>query len=75
MKHRKPGPYILLATCSNCKQEFGPGTARFMLGIYPLEQFCTHRCAEEYLENGQDLTRAIQIPSLSNVKSVHRHSK
>jgi len=32
-----------------------------MLGSYPMEQFCTYSCAENYLESDRDLTRAIPL--------------
>jgi hypothetical protein len=32
-----------------------------MLGSYPMEQFCTYKCAENYLENDRGLKRAIPL--------------
>jgi len=61
MKHRRPGSFILLASCSYCKNDFRDGAARHMLGSYPMEQFCTYSCAENYLESDRDLTRAIPL--------------
>jgi hypothetical protein len=61
MRHRRPGTFILLASCSYCKDDFQDGTARHMLGSYPMEQFCTYSCAENYLESDHGLTRAIPL--------------
>lgn len=73
MKHRKPGPFILLAACSNCNQYFRDGAARHMLGTYPMEQFCTYMCAEEYLESDRAPKRATPLPPRGDGESANRH--
>jgi len=44
-----------------------------MLGYYPMEQFCTYRCTESYLENDRGLKRAIALPARSSVPMQHKH--
>ena len=61
MRHRIPEPFILLTSCSYCKDDFLAGAGRHMLGSYPMEQFCTYRCAENFLENDRGLKRAIPL--------------
>jgi len=73
MRHRGPGPFLLLATCSNCNQHFRDGAARHMLGNYPMEQFCRYKCAEEYLESDHGLERALPVPPRGYGKATNRH--
>ena len=73
MKHRRPAPFVLLAFCSQCKEDFLDGAARHMLGSYPMEQFCTYMCAEKYLENDHGLKRAMPLPAGDNVARLPRH--
>lgn len=44
-----------------------------MLGIYPMEQFCTYMCAEEYLESEHGLKRALPVPHRGYGKATNRH--
>jgi hypothetical protein len=73
MKHRKPEPFILLASCSYCKISFRDGEARHMLGCYPMEQFCTYYCTEKYLKNDRGLKRAIPLPARAGETMQPRH--
>lgn len=73
MKHRKHGPYVLLVSCSWCKEDFQDNKARYLLGSYPLEQFCRYSCAENYLENGRGLTRAIPLTPRADAQGDFWH--
>ncbi len=44
-----------------------------MLGSYPMEQFCTYRCAENFLENDHGLKRAIPLTPRIYGKDEFRH--
>lgn len=74
MKHRRAQSLTLLTLCSQCKGDFRDGAARYVLGIYPMEQFCSYRCAEKYLENARGLKRAIPLPPRDQEKSTLGHT-
>jgi len=73
MRHRRAQSIILLASCSQCNEDFQDGAARHLLGNYPMVQFCNYSCAEKYLENSRGLKRAITIPTTGNAKDTLRH--
>jgi len=75
MKHRRPGTFILLASCSYCKDDFQDGAARHLLGNYPMVQFCNYSCAEMYLENSRGIKPAITISTAVNTKDTLRHQE
>jgi len=39
------------------------GAARFILGSYPMEQFCSYGCAEKYLEAHPQEKKAVALPA------------
>ena len=73
MKNRRPGPFILLVSCSYCNEDFEDGRARHMLGSYPMEQFCTYRCVENYLANDRGLTPALPVTPMIFGKGTFHH--
>lgn len=61
IKNGKFRAITLSQNCSNCSEGFRDGAARFILGAFPMEQFCSYRCAERYLETHQPEEEAIPL--------------
>lgn len=50
MKYSSDDPLLLLGYCSYCGDDFGDGVARFVIGDFPYDQFCSYLCAEKFLK-------------------------
>lgn len=70
MKHRKPRSLILLGACSQCTESFQDGAARYMLGAFPVEQFCGYECADDFLEDATGKRRFHPLPVSANVRDT-----
>ena len=70
MKHRKPRSLLLLVSCSQCTESFPDGAARYMLGAFPVEQFCGYECADDFLEDATGKRRFHPLPVSANVRDT-----
>jgi len=73
MRHSKAKNIVLLGSCSYCYEIFQTGAARLINGDYPLEQFCSNKCAEEFLKTaGEDSHSSRPSSSLEGKNSLER---
>ena len=73
MKNHKPNNIVLLGCCSHCSNEFREWEARFIIGDFPMEQFCSFGCTERYLEEDRGEKRAIPLPQSFDGRDRTQH--
>jgi ribosomal protein L24E len=69
MRHSKADNILLLGKCSYCNDAFKEGAGRLIIGDYPLEQFCSNECAEEFLDTAREGRHSSQSSSSLEKKS------
>ena len=62
MKNHTSEYAFLLGACSHCGDKFLERETRFIIGDFPMEQFCSFKCAEGYLEEDRGEKRALPLP-------------
>jgi hypothetical protein len=65
MRYPSPDPFLLLGFCSYCGEDFRNGVPRFLVGDFPMEQFCSYKCASNFLQ--YDLGEEQAVPTGSAI--------
>lgn len=63
MRHSRSDNILLLGSCSYCNDAFREGAGRLIIGYYPLEQFCSNKCAKEFLVTAREERHSSQSSS------------
>jgi ribosomal protein L24E len=64
MRHSRADNILLLGSCSYCSDAFEKGAGRLIIGNYSQEQFCSNKCAEDFMETVQEKRRSSQSSSI-----------
>ncbi|NOY85794.1 MAG: hypothetical protein GXP52_00640 [Deltaproteobacteria bacterium] len=76
MTHHNSDSILLLGFCSFCGENFQDDAARFIVGDFPSEQFCSHECSGNFLKFELWEERAVSSgPAIHRPASLFRQEQ